>query len=143
MSAYALQADMVARFGEQELIQLTDRENREAIVSEVLERALDDAEAEINSYLSTRYQLPFLDPPAVLKRLACDIARYCLYDERATETVTQRYEAAVKMLRAFADGKATLGLLSTQQEPSPTVSTGPEYFSQAPVFTRESLGDYL
>lgn len=141
MGSYATQEDMVARFGEAELIELTDRENREVIVPDLVERALEDAEAEINSYLGSRYPLPLANPPKVLVRLACDIARYHLYGETGhTEVVKERYESAVKMLRCFANGTATLGVVGTQ-EPTPSAG-GPEFFAQPPVFNRETLRDF-
>lgn len=106
---YATQADLVARFGDAELAQRTDRENGTVIDAVVLERALADADAEINSYLAKRYTLPLASTPVVLTRLACDMARYRLFDDGTPDTVRQRYEDAVSLLKRMASGDVTLG----------------------------------
>lgn len=110
--SYAAQQDMVERFGADELIQLTDRATPPsgAIDATVVSRALTDADAEINGYLAGRYTLPLLTVPTVLKRLACDMARYYLYDDHATEQVTQRYKDAVKFLMGVTRGDVKLDL---------------------------------
>ena len=105
---YATQQDLIERFGEQELAQLSDRANGSVIDAAVLGRALADADAEINSYLGRRYVLPLAPVPAVVPRLAADMARYYLYDERVTEAVAQRYKDAVRLLRDMASGAVRL-----------------------------------
>lgn len=107
--AYATQSDLVERFGEQELAQRCNRVDGSTIDTAVLGRALDDAAAEIDSYLATRYTLPLATTPVVLTRLACDIARYRLYDDGTPDTVRQRYEDAVSLLKRMASGDVTLG----------------------------------
>ncbi|MDR1063049.1 MAG: DUF1320 domain-containing protein [Azoarcus sp.] len=117
---YATCKDMVARFGETELIQLTDREHvpPSCLDRRLLDTALADAQAEIDSYLAKRYCLPLtgcqngsggLGAPRVLVRLACDIARYHLHDDLAPEhEVRRRYLAVIDVLAAIADGNILL-----------------------------------
>jgi phage gp36-like protein len=105
---YATLAEMVARFGEPELVQRTDRAEGLVIDTVVLGNALVDADAEIDSYLAGRYTLPLASTPPVLVRLAADIARYRLYDDGVSETVRQRYEDAVSLLKRFANGDVVL-----------------------------------
>jgi len=138
---YATQQHMVDRFGETELIQLTDRDNTGAIDSNVLARAIADADAEINGYLIGQYALPLASTPDILITYACDIVRYRLYDDRATEQVTKRYDAALKFLRMVAEGKIALGLDQTGN--APPTQGGPAYDGDERVFTRGSLADYL
>lgn len=107
---YATQQNMIDRYGEQELIELTDRASATAIDATVLGQALADADAEINAYLVSRYSLPLASVPPVLTRFAADIARYMLYDTRAPEQVKDRYDAAIKFFKLIAEGKASLGL---------------------------------
>ena len=102
---YATQADLETRFGTEELAQRTDRINGSVIDASVISRALADAEAEIDGYLAKRYQLPLATVPAVLGRIACDLARYYLYDDRVIEVVRKRYEDAVRLLKAMASSK--------------------------------------
>ena len=49
---------MIDRFGEREIIALTDRDNTGGIDSTVLAKALDSAESEISTYLAPKYALP-------------------------------------------------------------------------------------
>lgn len=103
---------MIDRFGETEIVQLTDIGEVATgdIVTDVLDRALEDADAEINGYLAARYVLPLGSTPTLVVGLAADIARYRLYRDNVTETVEKRYKAAVKMLENIAGGKISLGL---------------------------------
>lgn len=107
---YATQLDMTERFGEQEVIQLTDRDGTGAIVTAVLDAALADADSMIDGYLATRYTLPLASPPTVLARIACDLARYYLYDDKAPPQVAERYQAAVAFLKSVSRGEVTLGV---------------------------------
>ena len=137
---YASQQDMVDRFGNDELIQLTDRANIGVIDATVVARALGDADAEINGYLAAQYALPLASVPAVLVRLACDIARYQISADRVTESVRDRYKDAVAFLKSLSKGEAQLGV-ATGQPVQPTISgvafTGPDR-----VFSRNKLCDY-
>lgn len=106
--SYATLTDMVERFGELELVQLTDRMNGVAIDAVVMGRALADAQAEIDSYLATRYLLPLISTPPMVNRLACDIARYRLHDDGVPESVRVRYQDAVSLLKRLASADVLL-----------------------------------
>lgn len=111
MPVYAQVSDLIDRYGEQEIIQLTDRATPPIgrIDTTVAERALSDADAEIDAYLSGRYSLPLASVPPVLTRVACDIARYRLWDDQAPEEVRSRYEDARRLLESLSAGRVTLG----------------------------------
>jgi phage gp36-like protein len=107
---YALKTDMQSEFGDAELGQLTDRTNGTVIDDTVLGDALTRADSEINSYVSQRYSLPFASAPTRLRDIACDMARYYLYDARAPKVVQDRYNAAVAWLKDVAAGRALVGV---------------------------------
>lgn len=134
---YATQQDLIDRFGSQELIELTDRASTGAIDATVITRALNDADAEINGYLAGRYSLPLATTPPALSRMACDIARYRLYEDRATEAVTQRYKDAVRFLDGIAKGLVSLGLNAAGTAPE-AASGGVKTQGKDRVFT---MGD--
>jgi phage gp36-like protein len=140
MTYYATKQDLIDRFGADELIQLTDRTNAGVIDDAVLDRALDDADREINAHVAARYVLPFASPPPILTRLAADIARYFLYEDRATDQVKDRYNAAVRLLRSVSTGAATLGPDAGHQ--APAAAGGPEVAAPERVFSRDTLVDY-
>lgn len=137
---YATQQDLIDRFAQTELIQITDRANIGVIDATVLGQALADADAEIESYLVGRYALPLASVPPILTRIACDIARYHLYDDRVTEQVRLRYEDVRKLLDSIATGKVQLGLPASAG--AAPVAGAPEVSAPAREFTKDTLADY-
>ena len=117
--AYATVEDMVARFSELEVIQLTDRNQDGLIDEDVAAVALADATAEIDAYLG-RFKRPFTDVPPILKRLCCDIARYRLTAANGvliTDEIRNRYKIDVlDLLLAMAKGEVQLGVDDSGEE---------------------------
>ena len=119
---YATVQDMIDRFGEPEMIQLTDAAHQAAVQPARIQLKLDDAHALADGYLARVFALPLtgcakpvgvgaveMVPPPQLTRAVCDIARYYLYDDLAPESeVYRRYKQATTELQAIADGKAVL-----------------------------------
>ena len=98
MSSIITRQDLIDRFGEDELVVLTDREGRGVIDDEVLNRAIEDAEAETAAYIQAA-GLVLPSPPKVLVIKVCDIARYYLHDNGETQVVLDRYKQAIAWLR--------------------------------------------
>lgn len=107
---YATQADLETRFGAAEILQLADRDGDDLADSGVVAGALAEADAEIDAHLAGRYALPLASVPAILTRLACDIARYRLMADNPLEEARKRYEDARRLLESLAAGRVTLGL---------------------------------
>lgn len=122
---YATAQELETRLGgEEALVILADRDGDGVADAELVERALADATAEIDSYLAGRYTLPLPTVPAVLVRLACDMAVYRItseYGAGLTEERRQRYEDAVAWLKRAASGDVSLGL-PPHQEPAPSTT---------------------
>jgi phage gp36-like protein len=118
---YATKANMIARFGENEVIALTDRANLGVIDDAVLASALAEADAEIDPYLAPRHQLPLASVPKILTGYACDIARYrlCGANVSETEAIRNRYKDAVRFLENVSSGKIGLGLDSANNVAKP------------------------
>ncbi|MDD4930477.1 MAG: DUF1320 family protein [Gallionella sp.] len=139
---YANQSDMIARFGADEVLMLTDRAALGVIDAAVLLTALEEADAEINPYLQSRYVLPMDVVPRILVGYACDIARYRLCGATATVTddTRSRYKDAVRFLENAASGKVLLGISVAN---APAVSVNPVAISgSGRTFSRTSLADY-
>ncbi|WP_085908483.1 DUF1320 domain-containing protein [Kiloniella majae] len=100
MMAYADSAEMVKRFKDLELVDLTNQDDPLAttINDDELLVALDDATAEIDAILSPRLVLPLNPVPAVMVSLCCDIARFRLYANGAPTEVQNRYDTAKGVL---------------------------------------------
>jgi phage gp36-like protein len=137
---YAVQADLVERFGEQEIIQLTDRKGIGVIDEDVLARSLQDADAEIDGYIGGRVTLPLTSVPKILVGYACDIARYKLYADDPTENVRNRYKDAIRFLELVGQGKLSLGV-TTDNEPVVTAG-GVKSSSPCPVFNDRTLAGF-
>ena len=114
---YATQQDLIDRYGETELVQLSNRTGGATVDVAVVDRALAAADAESDSYLAARYTLPLSPVPEVIVRLASDMARFYLYDDRATEQVSKRYDNAVKLLKSIAAGAVSIGVDSADAQP--------------------------
>lgn len=106
--AYATAQDLIDRYGEDELVHITDRLGSGQIDAAVVSGALADAEAIIDGYLAGRYPLPLASVPPNLVLLACTLARYQLWANRASEEIRQRYEDAIRYLERVASGSILL-----------------------------------
>ena len=135
---YATVQDMIDRFGEPEMIQLTDPADQAAVQPARIQLKLDDAHALADGFLGRMYALPLTGcakpvgagavayvPPPQLTRAVCDIARYYLYDDLAPESeVYRRFKTATVELQAIADGKAVL-VCPWGGEPGASAASGP------------------
>ena len=107
---YATIVDLQDRLGEARLVQLTDRADPPLGVVDVVvaQKALDDADAEIDGYLAGRYVLPLATVPPVLRVHAITIASYRLLGTAAGETDREDYKAVRSYLERVADGRVNL-----------------------------------
>jgi len=110
---------------------------------DVIEHAIASAASEIDGYLASRLTTP-LDPvPPVIKKYAGDLAIYNLYARRSdsiSDIRKQRYETAIKFLRAVSEGKIHLGsILSAEQAGSAGIAL---YHSEPQVMTAERLNRF-
>lgn len=88
---YASVQSMVDRFGETEMLRLSQPEDRtaETIVAAKVELSIADASAVIDDYLRGRYAVPLASPPDSIVRAACVLARYDLAKGDVTEPTEQ------------------------------------------------------
>jgi phage gp36-like protein len=125
---YATPADLALRHGADRLIELTDRDRDGIGDDPQIAQALLDASHEIDGYLAARYKLPLPTVPALLARIACDIALYRLLSLRRMgdiEDARRRYEDARRLLENLAKGVVALGLpanLLDPQQPQPSLA---------------------
>lgn len=139
--AYTNANEMIARFGELELVQLTDRDNLTGqVVLQVLDAAIADAEAEVDSYLAVRYALPLEAVPDILKSITADLARYRMHDGAMPETVQQRYTDALRFLRDVSARKASLDRYANGD--TPAVANGVKVSARARVFNATEMDGY-
>ena len=110
---YATVDAMLKKFGERELIQLTDTEApyEDVINYDKLNAALAEANSEVDGYLASRYQLPLTAVPPFLEAIACNMARYhaCTGAISENDPIKTRYDNAVKSLKEIAKGTIAIG----------------------------------
>ena len=119
---YATRNDIKLIYGAEFLADVTpvDGDDPDFDPDGAVDEALVDASAEIDGYLSKKYELPLAGQPKVLRRPCIDIAVYVLANShtRLTNTIETRYEQAVALLTKISKGHAGLG----KDEPSAAVS---------------------
>lgn len=141
---YATQDDLARRFGEWELVQLTDTANipPSVIDADRVALALSDASVLIDGYLGVLYRLPLRGcrkpasvpggadeyvPPPALVPLCCDLARALLYSTYLPpeHEVTQRRKQALEDLDKLARANTALSC-PWGGEPGDVLSTTPQ-----------------
>lgn len=142
--SYATIQDLIDRYREDNVRKSTDP--RAQTVDQVAaQRALDDADAEIDSWLCRRYVLPLIDAsgitmavPRALIRCACDIAMYRLQTLRPTDDIKdarQRYDDVLKLLKTMSTGDVAIfgaTLRADVADAPATASTGAPIFGSPP-----------
>lgn len=134
---YATFDDLLVRFGETALAQLSDRERQAEPDLAVIGAALADASELIDGYAAARYRTPLHPVPAPVRRWCADIAYYYLHGDSYTETVRKAYEDAMAGLKSMASG-----VIVFQAEGVPTENTangGVRYDAPDRVFTGGSM----
>jgi phage gp36-like protein len=138
---YATPQNMIDRFGETEVIALTDRSGIGLVDVDVLAVALAVADDEINPYLAPRYQLPLVTVPKIISGYACDITRYrlCGAVVNMTDDISDRYKHALRFFEHVARGTIGLGL-DAANSTAPSANTVKFSEPTGRVFSRDRRG---
>lgn len=136
---YAVQQDLIDRFGDKEIKEVADRDGDDAIDAAVIAAALADADQVIDGYVGARYDLPLAATPPLLKTIACHLARHALHKDAPPEVVKDNFNAALRQLRDISDGKLALDAAGT--EPARAGGTI-EIAAPTRVFNNDTLRDF-
>jgi phage gp36-like protein len=81
------------------------------IDEDVIDRAIEDADSDINSYCSSQYDVPFATTPAIIRKISVDLAIYNLCSRRkgASDDRRRRRDDARAWLRDVAGGIVQIG----------------------------------
>jgi len=140
---YSDLAALQQRLPEQTIIDLTDDADTGVVDSDVVDRAITDADTEIDSRLSTnsRYTVPVDPVPALLVRLSLDLAIEILYGRRpdldTPEAVIRAAKNARSLLSDIAAKKADLP--GVAEATSSTSSAGASFTANDRLFTRDKM----
>ena len=134
---YATQADLEARAGIAELLDLADRDGDGVIDADVVLAALSDAKNIVDGYIANRYGA-LTTIPSLVRTWSVSIARYLLWSNGSPEHIRQDYEDAISALKDVSKGVMAL--------PVPVGQTAPEMVAGRvlaahpdPVWTAEKL----
>ena len=143
---YCTKQDLIDRFSERELIQLTDRTNTPASVIDdtVVGRALADAEGFANGYIGKVYTLPLATVPDVLTKLVADIARFYLHGKSVEKDspIRTNYTDAVSFLINVSRGLVQLADATSGETPPASGGGQVQVIAPAKIFSRDSLKVY-
>lgn len=141
--SYASLEQLIDRFGERTLVQLTDRAEvaTGAIDAGVVERALGDTDAVIDGYLAGRYQLPIVGAPPLLVDIALTIAIYKLHPFAPDQKIEKDYEGALRALRDLSSGAMRLDVAGV--EPASSGASGVEFTDRERPLTPENLKGFI
>lgn len=130
--AYCTLADIKDQVEESRLIQLTDDEGAGTIGTARVDKAIADAGEEIDGYVGSRYTVPLNPAPAILRKLAVDIAVCNLFARRdkAPEGRVERYKTAIRFLEQVALGRISLG--AADPDGTPPASDAPQMSADNP-----------
>ena len=117
---YCTYNDVVTRVGATELAALADYDGDGVADAAAVNRAIADAQGDIDSYLQTKNTVPVAPVPPVLRKHCVTMAIYYLQlgANSVTEDYRKAYDDVVKWLRDVIAGKAELGI-----EPKPAESS--------------------
>ena len=135
--SYCTLSDIQTRTGSDQLLALADHDGDGSPDQAVVDRAIDDAESLINSYLGARYSVPLDDTPDSIRACAVSLAVYFLQLGRdsVTPDVRADYESQLGWLEEVARGQVSLG---TAAEPDrDPEAPGVRYDGATRLFGRE------
>ncbi len=140
---YAVLNDLVERAGEDEILQVADRDNDGAADPDVIEAALIHADNTANVYVAVRYTLPLTHVPDMLRTWCVSIARYHLHRDGAPDYVVRDYKDAVTALKDLARGLLELPIASGEPAPAPAETGRVSVSGPEPVFSADKLEGWL
>ena len=105
-------------------------------------QALTDASGDVDSYLEAKHTLPLSSVPLKLEQVCCDIARYNLYDDHATEHISKRYDDAIKYLTKVSKGDISLGIDENNASPTEE-SNAVDFTSGSNAFDRDNSTSFI
>ncbi len=142
--AYCTLADLLEKISEDELIAITDDTGAGAVDTDKADRAIADADAEIDAYCARLYQVPFATVPPMIRKQSVAIALYNLYQGRhgATEDRQRDYDNAVKFLKLVNKGDISLGVLPAPAAPEDTTAAAAKVSARDKIFSPGTMEKY-
>jgi phage gp36-like protein len=138
--AYSTLADIQKQLSSTDLVQLTDDSGAGVVDSDVVTRAIADADEMIDGYIGLRVGVPLTTVPSMVRMFSVELAIYNLYARRSDtipDTRKTRYDNSMKLLLRIAEGKLSLG--ANDPEGNPPSKAGISYSGSDQVMTSDTL----
>jgi phage gp36-like protein len=141
---YCTEADLIARGWGEEVAGLSDKTGEMGgdVNEAILNQAIADASAKIDSYLVGLIAIPIATPSPYVVRCACDMTRFYLYDIGVIPNVRLAYEEAIAFFEQVHLHKssllALLGVPPLDAPPAVGLQV-PKLSAPAQVFTNDLL----
>ena len=109
---YCTKDDLLTKIPADYLVDLADDDGDGQVDDTVINEAIEQASAEIDTYLGSRYSTPLSSVPKIVKKLCIDIVLYNLHlrSDKVTDAWKDTYKNAVELLKAIAKGDVTIGV---------------------------------
>lgn len=124
---YSTQSDIEKQIPEDTVIDLTDDAGIGSIITDVIDRAIADADEEIDAFVSMQYSLPFATTPGLIRRMSVDLAICNLYARRPhldiPESRKDRCDADHKLLEQIAKGSLKLDVPDPSKDAEAGIAT--------------------
>ena len=138
---YAADTDLFNKYGQDHIGRITNPDATSTTPdADKVTSALEQATAEIDSFLGSCYVTPVDPVPAVLKFKTIDIAYYHLYTGcEENEKAKEQYERCLEWLDRLCCGDCTIDIGLTRRDSSDYVRVTTE----ERIFTRKNLEPYI
>ena len=112
------------------------------IDTSVTNRAIADADAEIDGYCMERYTVPLDPAPSIIRKFSVDIAIYNLFSRRhgPDEVRIKRYDDAITFFKGVAAGDISLGADAPTETSQDSVGVTTDKDDR--IFTAATLANY-
>lgn len=140
---YASLEDLFERAGDDEILQIADRDLDGAADPEVVDAALVHADNTVNGYVSVQYRLPLASVPDLLRTWAVSIARYYLHRDGAPDYVVRDWKEAIASLKDVAAARLRLPVDPDEPAPQPSSGSDVSIVGPGPVFSADKLKGWL
>ena len=130
---YVTPQDMEAQYGTKLLAQLTGDSSGEVIDEQKVQAAIADADALIDSFCRSQYQVPFASPPRLIQKLSREMALYFLKQESVmgvSEQEEREQNRRMELLRKIQQGVVRPDAESAEDTDAFYFSAQPRLFSR-------------
>ena len=127
---YCTKDELLTKIPEDYLTDLADDDGDGIVEDSIVNEAIEQASAEIDAYVGSRYPTPLSSVPKIIKKLCIDIAIYNLHlrSDKVTDAWKDVYKNAVELLKAIAKGDITLGVQAKSESTGFKVSARERLF---------------